>query len=131
MAIGRAVVIGRKGAPGCGSDAQHRKIRTRHQLAAHPLGVSLKGHAHVVLEAAEHPAEDGVVLAEIVIHGVGQRVHAPVATVVETLHLQRHQLLRVLYRQQAQQDLIEQREDRRVCADAEGQREDGHNREDG
>jgi hypothetical protein len=47
---------------------------------------------------------------------------------VRTLLIEHHELFGVLHRQLAQQDLIDQREDRRVRADAQRQREDGHDR---
>jgi hypothetical protein len=48
-----------------------------------------------------------------------------------TPHGQQYEALRVFYRQQPEHYLIEQTEDRGVCANAKGERENCHNREKG
>ena len=52
-----------------------------------------------------------------------------VAAVVRPLLVEHHQLIGVGHRQLAQQDLVDQREDRGIRADAERQRQDRDDRE--
>src|SRR5580700_11304630 len=86
-----------------------------------PLARSVEAQAKLVCVAAEHPGKNRVVGAEVAIHGIGERVFAQIAAVVEALHMEQDELLRVFHRHEAQQHLIEESEDGSVCADAEGQ----------
>ena len=67
--------------------------------------------------------------AEIVIHGIGDRIPSPIAAVVESTHGEQRQLLGSLTRKQAQQHLVERREDRGIRSDAQCQRDHRNNRE--
>ena len=58
-------------------------------------------------------------------HGMRNGVPSPVAPVMMPPHREQNQLLRILHRQQPQQDLIQERENGRVRPDSERQ---GHRR---
>ena len=68
-------------------------------------------------------------LLVVLVDGVGVHPRAHVAAVVRPALVEHHQLLGCPDRQLPQQDLVDQREDRRVRADAQGQRQDRHRRE--
>src|SRR5262249_49245357 len=72
-------------------------------------------------ETAEHVREDLLVFLEILVHGIGDGVAAPVAAVVTAAHCEKDQLLRILDWEEAQQNLVEQSEDSGVGSDAEGE----------
>ena len=63
---------------------------------------------------------------EIPVHRIGDGVAAPIAAVVLAAHGEQCQLLRLLYGQEAQQNLVEQCKDGRVRADAECERQHRH-----
>ena len=82
----------------------------------------------------ENSGEDLVLVAQVLVHGIGEvvvRIAAEAAGGAgETAGpLEAHQFLGLLDRQHAQQHLIEEREDRGVGADAEGEREHHGKRE--
>ena len=58
-------------------------------------------------------------------------VAAPVAAVVTPPHGEQHELLRILDGQEPQQNLVEEGENSRVRADAQGQSQDGNGRKAG
>jgi len=62
---------------------------------------------------------------------MGDGVAAPIAAVVVAAHGEKDELLRILDGEEAQQDLIEERENGGVGANAESQREDGYGGEAG
>jgi len=121
MAAGNAIVVRGKRAPQRRTHPQHREIRSRDQLAAGQFGRSVEPQAELVWEPAEHAGEHRVIRFEIPIHRVRERVWAPVAAVVHALHVEQHQLLRILDRHQPQQHLIQQREDGGVRANPQRQ----------
>ena len=63
---------------------------------------------------------------EILIDRVGVHARAGIAPHVRGVLVEHYELLRVLDRQLAEHDLVEQRKDGRVGADPESQREDRH-----
>ncbi len=62
----------------------------------------------------------------VLVDRIGVHPRAHVAAVVAAALVEHDQLVRRLDRQLAQQDLVDQREDRRIGADAERQRQDRH-----
>ncbi len=73
---------------------------------------------------AEHFRERLRSLLEVLVDRIRVRTFAVVAAHVPALLVEHHQGLGILHWQQAQQQLIHQRENRRVSADAERKRED-------
>jgi hypothetical protein len=132
MRAARHVILRRQHAAERGLHAEHVEERSRHQLARRALRAALNAHGHGPVAAAEHTREHVVVIAEVDVVRIRERIliALPVA-MKRSLALEQHQLLRILHGQQAQQGLIDQREDRRVGAEAQRDREhrdDGEDR---
>jgi hypothetical protein len=101
--------------------SQHGEVIARYELGAGDLGLRTGPDGSVQPVAAHHGAEDLVVVANVLIHEVGSGVAAVVAAIVSSLPCQQHDALRLPHRQQSQDELIDQREDRSIGADAERQ----------
>jgi len=86
MAAGNLVVIRCERAPRGGGHAEHREIRPRNQFRLDPLRGAIEGHTDGARESAEHFGEDLVVLFEVLVHGVGNRVASPIAAIVPAPH---------------------------------------------
>ncbi len=71
MAARDLIVIRREDSAERGSDAEHREIAARDEFALHALGFSLRTDAERCVPAAEHSAEDLVVIADVLVHRVG------------------------------------------------------------
>ncbi len=95
------------------------------------LGLAIKGDTGVEREAGEHVGEDFVVRGEIAEHGVRDGVAAPIASVVAAAHGEEDEFLGIFDGEKAEEDLVEEGEDGGICADAEGQGEDGDDSEAG
>src|SRR6185436_4685894 len=78
---------------------------------------------------ADHFGQRLGALLILLVDGIRVHPRSHVAAVVRALLVEHHQLLGRFHRQLAQQDLIDQREDGGVGADAQREREDGDNRE--
>ena len=113
------------------ANAEHRKVSSGDEFAVHALSLSVGADAQRGFPAAEHSAKDLVVIAEILVHGIGDLVAAIVAAVVLPAAPQQHKLLRILDREQAQEELVDQRENSGIGADAQGQRKHRDGNEDG
>ena len=114
-----------------GAHAQDREVIAGDEFARDQFGPAFVSQAEAVAEAAEHSLEDLVLVAEILVHGIGNRVAAGVASVVRSARREQHQLFRVAHRQQLQDQLIDQREDGGIGADSQGEREHRDGREQG
>ena len=125
MAVRDAVVIGSDQAANGGFDTQDFEIVAGHQFALQALALPAHSHAQRQGVAANHTAEDLVAIAEVLIQRVGNRGIAGVAAVEGPFPLELDELLGMCDRQPAQKHLVEQRENGRVRADAQSQREDG------
>ncbi len=62
---------------------------------------------------------------------MGDGVAAPIAAVVAAMHGEEDEFLGILDGEEAEEDLVEESENGGICADAEGQGEDGDYRETG
>ena len=102
MAARHAIVVRRDDPAESDTDSQDRKICTGHQFTGDTLGLPAEGEAGVIGEPAEHPAENVIVVAKVRVHGVGDRIAAPIASVVHAAHSEQHQLLRLLHRKHPQ-----------------------------
>ncbi len=113
-----------------GEDAPHGRAHTEHgeviagdEFTGDELCASFVGQAEGVAEAAEHALEDLVLVAEILVHGVGNRVGAGIAAIVRTAGGEKDELLGIAHRQELKNQLIDQREDGGIGADSQGERE--------
>src|SRR6516165_8028188 len=106
-------------------NAQNVEVSARDQLERDAFGLSTRCQTDHKGKPAEHRGEDFVVILEVPVHRIGNGVAAPVVPVVPATHSQQNQFLGILDREQSKKNLIEQGEDGRVGADAEGQGQDG------
>ena len=104
--------------------AEHGEVVARHQLGVEPLGLVVDAHRGLDQAAGQHLAQRFGALLVLPVDGVRLLADPHVVAGVRPLLVEHHQALGVAHRQLAQQDLVDQREDRGVGADAEGQRED-------
>ena len=76
----------------CGSShAEHWKIITGDQFRGRQFGTPSESDTHHVAVPAEHPAEDLILLAEILVHRIGDGVRATVAAVMVAARREQHQ----------------------------------------
>src|SRR3954453_3810823 len=107
--------------------AENGEVIAGHELARDAFGASAVVQTHLRLTEAKHPAEDLVMVTEILIHGVGDPICSLVAAVVPPDGAEHDQLLRVFYWKHAHQDLISKRENGGVGADTKGKGQNGDN----
>ena len=117
-----AIVFRRKRAPQNGVQPKNTEVRPRNQFGIHVFRLPAKREAHRDRKAAKHSGKHFVVRLEVTEHRMRNRVSAPIVPVMVPPHRQQNQLLRIFYRQQPQEDLIQKRKNRRVCPDSERQR---------
>jgi len=70
--------------------------------------------------------EDGVAIAQILVHRVGKRIAAVVAAVVTPAACEQHDVLGITNRQEPENQLIDEGEDGGIGADAQRQRQNRH-----
>src|SRR5713226_1127095 len=128
VAVRHTVILRRERAAQRSAHSQDTKVRPRNQFRRHTFRLRAKRHAHRLRKPAEHPRKNFVVILKIAVHRVRNRVPAPVVPVVPPPHGQQHQPLRILHWQQAQQHLVQQRENRRVRANPQRQSQRRHQR---
>ena len=126
MTVRNAIVVRGESASQSCTDAKSAEVGSRYQLRFDALGLSPERKTHASREAAEHCGKNLIVVAEITVHRIRDRVAAPVVAVMMASHGQEHQLLRVFDGQEPQQNLVEQRENRGICPDPKGQRQHRH-----
>ena len=141
------VVVRRDDAADRRADAEHLEIGAGHQLAGHALGLPVRRRRSSPPSGARTCPEKTVgrrrasgdrrltraERAPPIRHrrscrgsprtSERQHVAARVAAVVVPRAVEQHELVRVLHRQPPQQDFVDQREDRRVGADAQRDRQ--------
>ena len=110
-------------------DAEHREVVARDHLDVDALGLVVDGDRRIGQPAREDFAKGLGPLLILLVDRVGVHPRAHVAAAVRARLVEHHQLVRVLDRQLAEQDLVDQREDRGVGADAKRERQDRHDRE--
>ena len=106
--------------------AQHREIVPGNHFRVHPLRVVVDGDRGGYQTPAEDLGKRLRLLLEILIDRVRMHAVAHVVSVVGAPLIQHHQLVRLLHRQLAQQNLIKQGENRRIAANPQRHREDRH-----
>src|SRR5205814_867915 len=129
MATRDFIIFRSEDAPHSGGDAESGEVGAGNEFHGDAFGLLADGKAGGSREAAKHVGEDIVVVAKISEHGMGNGVAAPVVAIVPSSHGEEDELLRSLDGQEAQQNLVEEGENGGVCADAEGQSQNGHGRE--
>ena len=67
-----------------GAHAQHGEVIAGDEFARDEFGAAFVSEAEGVAEAAEHSLEDLVLVAKILVHGIGERVGAGVAAIVRS-----------------------------------------------
>src|SRR5437016_812454 len=107
MATGDSIIFRSEDAAHSGDDAESGEVGAGNEFHGDAFGLLANGKARRSREAAKHVREDIVVVAKIAEHGMGNGVAAPVAAIVASA----------------------QGEDGGVCADAEGQSQNGHGSE--
>jgi hypothetical protein len=113
-------------------DPQRREVRAGYDLGQHRPEFPSRRQVDRRRMPAEDALEELCLLLQIAAHGVGHQVAAapPVGERVAS-PIDQHDALRIPDRKQAQQDLIDEREDSSIGADAEGQRQDRRQRKGG
>src|SRR6185437_3506506 len=117
-----------------GTHAQHRKIRAAYQadvgrraLAARSVAFGCNTYLDILAGRGEHTRENLVISRELLEFRTGNQVAVAIGeSLLEALRVgvgEKDQLLRILDRQIFQQHSIDDRENRRVGADAKRQRE--------
>src|SRR6185312_14531037 len=119
MAARNSVIIRSEGTAQDGLYTQHREIAARHKFGGYALSSIPIAQAGLKRKPAKHSRKDLVVIAEIAVHRIRDRIHPPVAAVVLPPHRKEDHFLRLLHGKQPQHNLIEQAEDGGVCADSE------------
>jgi hypothetical protein len=112
--------------------AEEWKVRTRHQLGANRIVLTSSGEVHVRGVAAERALEELTLLVQVAAERIGHQIADPpdgrerIASPVQL-----NETSGLLHWKRAQQDLVDQRKEGRVRADAQREREHGGGREDG
>ena len=131
VAVRDLVFIRVERAPQVCPDAEHREVRAGDELTLDALRALREAHVQGVAEPAEHPGEHVIVIAEVGVPRVGELVAVtPAVPVLRTLGGDDDELLGVCDRQQSNQNLVDQREDCRIRADPQRDREHGDGGED-
>ena len=102
-------------------DAEHLEVVPGDDQAAREIGVPAPGEAHLDAAERRQALEDALVVPQVDVLRVGQDAAAVEAHVNDAR--------RIAHRQPLQQHRVHEAEDRRVGADAQGQREHGGRRE--
>ncbi len=131
VAVRDLVFIRVERAPQVCPDAEHREVRAGDELTLDALRALREAHLQGVAEPAEHPGEHVIVIAEVGVPRVGKLVAVtPAVSVLRTLGGDDDELLGMCDRQQSNQNLVDQREDCRIRADSQRDREHGDGGED-
>ena len=95
------------------------------------FGLAAEGETRRKGEAAKHVGEDFIVSPKIAKHGIGDGIAAPIAAVMVAAHGEKDEFLGILDGQEAKENLIEKGEDGGICADAQGESQNGNDGETG
>ena len=131
MTIGNAVIVRCNCASERRGHTEDVEVGPRHQLRSHALRLPAGGEAHLSRKAAEHAGEGLIVVLEIAVHRIRYGVAAPVVSIMAAPGGEQYQLLRILYRKKAEQNLVQQGKNGGVSADAECQSQHGQGGEHG
>ena len=130
MALVNPIVLFRIEHPADGRfHAEHREVIAGHHFGLDALGLVVDTDRGRHQPPAQHFGQRLGLLLEVLIERIRMHPRAHIAAVVTALLVQHHELVRGADGQLAQQNLVDQREDRGIGADAQGERQDRDNRE--
>ncbi len=125
----RLVVVWRQRAADVRADGEDVEVVPGHELTADALRLSVGHQRERRGKACDDAAEHRRLIAEVAVHRVREGAVVERASLKCAGSVEDHELLRISYGQQAEQQLIGERENRRVRADAERDRQDHDERE--
>jgi len=131
MSAGRLVVVGREQAPTAGEGPGPEEAARDHD-AVRRLGLAVVGEIGAEPTVRGDAGEAGLQALEVAEHRVAEHLLAVAGLLARRGaglgpgRAQVHQLAGRRHRQGPQQHLVEQREDGRIGANTQGQRQDGH-----
>ena len=132
MALVHVVVLGgAEDAAECGFHTEHREVVARHHLRHHPLGLLVHAERGRHQPAAQDIGQRLGLPLQVLVERIRVHPGPQVAAHVRPLLVQHHELFRGFHGELAQQELVDQREDRGVGPNPESQREDRNGREQG
>ena len=123
----RALLFGQEEAPARGPDAEHVEVVGAREHPARALGLALSAQVERREAVGGESVEGLCVVAEVQVVGV-RDLREAVAVRRRAAHVDEPRLV-AHARQRPQERRVDEAEDRRVRADADGQRHDGHQRE--
>ena len=132
--LGPDFVLGREQPADCRFQAQQLKVVSTYHFRVFIVRLVVPRDPEPSFVGCENALKDLVLVAQVLVHGIGEVVSAVAA---KTAHgaveragpVKTHELPGILDRKHAQERLIHEREDGRVCSDAERQRQNGTKRE--
>ncbi len=128
MPVHHAIVVLSKGSPDRRLHAQDVEIVPTDQLAAHPFGLFAIREAEGHRPAREHARENLVLIPQVLVHRIRETIRRTARRSrkrpLRPVHA--HQFLGILHGKHAQQDLIEQSEDRRIRTDPKREAQHGN-----
>ena len=132
MGARRAVVIRREQPADGRPYAQHVEEVSGNQLCAGALRLAVIGEADGSAGTRDHAAEDLIAVAQVPVHRIGKdglHVVARTAAAALAIGVKNDKALWIRHRQITEHHLAQQRENRRVRADTERERQYGDDRE--
>ena len=123
---GRTVVVRGERSTECGTDTERVEVRAGHQLAGEAFRASGVREVERVVETREDAIEHGLALCDLAEHRVRQLgAVSAVLAVPQAREGDLHELLGILDRERADENLIDEREHRRRGANPQPDRQDG------
>ncbi len=127
------IVVLAEHAPNGRLHSEHLKIITGNEFARGAIRLAVIRHARRKSVPCQNAGKDRIVVAQPLVHRVGEGFGVIAVTRnvsrCRPRRAQHHQFVRVLHRELLQQNLVHQREDRRIRANAQCQRNHGNRRE--
>jgi hypothetical protein len=123
MSAWRAVVVLREGAADVRAHAEDVEVVAGDQLAVDAFGLAVGDERERRREAREDAVEHGILIAEVAIHRIREGALVESASLERARAVEDHEPLGRGDGKKPQEDLVGQRKDRGVGADAEGERQ--------
>ena len=123
------IVLGGEDVAESGADSENVEEVAGDEFAIDTFRFAFEADAEREGAATEHPVEDLVVIADGLVHRVGNSVAAGVAAVDDSGPREEDQAFGIANGEVLQQDLINKGEDCGIGTNAEGKRDDGDKRE--
>src|SRR5690349_15629048 len=119
------IVRGREDTSHSGANAEDGEVVSRDEFPTENLHLGGCADRDGETVAAHDSIEDLVAVANILVHLVRERIASVVAAIVEPAARKEHDRFRIAYGQKFENELVDEREDCGVGADAECQRKNG------